>query len=94
MADNINKLNDDIELLSSNSKNIKFNDLFNICERYFPEYRNTGGSHYIFKTYWEGNPRINIQMDKNNKKMAKPYQVRQVIKALEKLKQMDEKNEI
>jgi hypothetical protein len=46
----------------------------------------TGTSHFIFKTRWPGDPRINIQRDKQNKKMAKPYQVRQVIAALERLK--------
>jgi hypothetical protein len=39
-------------------------------------------SHHIFKTPWKGDPRINIQKDG---KMAKPYQVKLVLKALEKL---------
>lgn len=84
------KIDDDIGFLAKNPKNVKFSDLFTICERYFPEYRNTGSSHYIFKTNWKGDPRINIQKDK---KMAKAYQVRQVIKALEKLKELGGQNE-
>jgi hypothetical protein len=36
----------------------------------------------IFKTPWIGDPRINLQKDG---KMAKPYQVREVKKAIEKL---------
>jgi len=92
LTDNINKISNDIEFLSKNPKNVKFNDLFNICKKYFPEYRNNGTSHFNFKTYWQGDPRINIQRDKNSK-MAKPYQVRQIIKALEKLKELEEKNE-
>ena len=35
-----------------------------------------------FKTPWKGDPRINIQKEG---KMAKPYQVKLVLKALDKL---------
>jgi hypothetical protein len=41
-----------------------------------------GSSHAIFKTPWSGDPRVNIQ---NAKGKAKPYQVRQVQQAIEKL---------
>jgi len=40
------------------------------------------GSHRIYKTPWQADPRINIQ---NHKGKAKAYQVKQVILALEKL---------
>ncbi|HRJ89834.1 MAG TPA: hypothetical protein PLN05_11425 [Pyrinomonadaceae bacterium] len=40
------------------------------------------GSHHIFKMPWPGDPRLNIQSDKGK---AKPYQVEQVIAALNKL---------
>jgi hypothetical protein len=66
-----------------NPKNVKFSDLLQICRKYFGEPRITG-SHHIFKTPWKGDPRINIQKDGN---MAKPYQVRMVVKALEKLEE-------
>ncbi len=39
-------------------------------------------SHAIFKTPWPGDPRVNIQ---NAKGKAKPYQVRQVLQAIDKL---------
>jgi len=45
------------------------------------------GSHHIFKTPWLGDPRVNLQRDG---KMAKPYQVHQVIKAIEKLEKKHE----
>ena len=64
-----------------NPKNVRFIDLCKICDYYFGKPREKG-SHVIYKTPWQGDPRINIQ-DKNG--MAKPYQVRQVIRAIEKL---------
>ena len=48
----------------------------------------SGSSHRIYKTPWEGDPRVNIQ---NAKGMAKAYQVRQVLKAIERLKRENEK---
>lgn len=88
MADNsIEGIDDDILFLSSNPNNIKFSELFSICKKYFPDYRNSGSSHFIFKTPWPGDPRINIQRDKT-KKMAKPYQVKQVKAALERLREL------
>jgi hypothetical protein len=65
----------------SNPKNVKFDELLKICIKYFGAPR-ISSSHYIFKTPWKGDPRINIQKDG---KMAKPYQVKLVLKALEKL---------
>lgn len=62
--------------------NRRFARLVTICTAFFGSPR-ISGSHYIFKTPWKGDPRINLQKVKG---MAKPYQVRQVISALEKLK--------
>jgi hypothetical protein len=70
----------------SNSKNVRFDDLIKICTKYFGASR-IRGSHHIFKTPWKGDPRINIQKDG---KMAKPYQVKLVTKALKKLEVSDE----
>ena len=39
----------------------------------------------MFKTPWPGDPRVNIQKSKNGK--AKPYQVRQALKAIDKLQE-------
>ncbi len=70
-----------VKQLGKNPKNVSFADLCKICECYFGEGRQKG-SHIIYKTPWIGDPRINIQ-DDNGK--AKAYQVRQVLKAIEKL---------
>jgi len=63
-------------------KQIRFLDLFKVCEHHFGKPRNSGSSHYIFKMPWPGDPRVNIQ---NDKVKAKPYQVRQVLDAITKL---------
>ncbi|MBE9169645.1 toxin HicA [Pleurocapsales cyanobacterium LEGE 06147] len=58
-----------------------------VCDRYFGEPRQQGTSHRIYKTPWNGDPRVNIQ---NKKGKAKPYQVRQVLAAINKLEGMDD----
>jgi hypothetical protein len=67
--------------LLDNPKNVRFKDLLAVCVKAFGQPR-IRGSHHIFKMPWPGDPRINIQKDGA---MAKPYQVRMVVKALEKL---------
>ena len=52
------------------------------CDQYFGKARQVSSSHRVYKTPWQGDPRVNIQ---NHKGMAKPYQIRQVLKAIEKL---------
>jgi hypothetical protein len=66
---------------------IRFADLCRICDHYFGRARQAGSSHRIYKTPWEGDPRVNIQ---NAKGFAKAYQVRQVLKAIERLKHENE----
>ena len=63
-------------------QNVRFIDLCKVCEYYFGNSRQTGSSHRVYKTPWEGDPRVNIQ---NNKGMAKAYQVKQVLRAIERL---------
>ena len=71
-----------IKQMRENPKDVKFDDLCKVCNYYFGEPRSKG-SHQIYKTRWQGDPRINIQ-DNNGK--SKAYQVRQVIKAIDKLR--------
>jgi hypothetical protein len=63
-------------------RNIRFNDLCKVCDAYFGKARQSGSSHRVYKTPWQGGPRVNIQ---NSKGKAKPYQIRQVIQAIERL---------
>ena len=71
-----------LEQMRSEPANVRFLDLKKICEFYFGKPRQSGSSHAIFKTPWPGDPRVNIQ---NSKGKAKPYQVKQVIQAIEQL---------
>ena len=70
-----------------NPKNVRFNDLLRVCNYYFGPPRQRGGSHRLYKTPWPGDPRINIQNDKG---MAKAYQVKQVLAAIDKLEAKNE----
>ena len=66
--------------------NVRYSDLLKICEEFFGKPRQSGTSHTLFKTPWPGDPRVNIQNDKGKAK-AKAYQVRQVLLAIDKLKE-------
>ena len=72
--------------LRANPKGVRFADLAGICDECFGEPRQRGGSHRVYRMPWPGDPRVNIQNDRG---MAKPYQVRQMIRAIEKLKGRD-----
>ena len=65
-------------------KGVRFSDLERVCRHYFGEPRRRGSSHQVFRTPWPGDPRVNIQDDHGS---AKPYQVRQVLAAIEKVEQ-------
>jgi len=69
-------ITDVIRELARNPKSIRFAELARICDHYFGQPRQQGTSHRVYKTPWPEDPRVNIQDDKG---MAKPYQVRQVI---------------
>jgi hypothetical protein len=73
----------------ANPDNVKFMDLLHICIKNFGKPR-IRGSHHIFKTPWQGDPRINIQKDGN---MAKPYQVKMILTALDKLNELKKQEE-
>ena len=74
-----------LDSLRTNPTGVRFADLAKVCDEYFGEPRQKGTSHRIYRTPWPGDPRVNIQ---DAKGMAKPYQVRQVVRAIEKLEEM------
>ena len=73
---------DVVKQLERSPSNVRFADLCKICDYYFGEARQKSSSHRIYKTPWQGDPRVNIQ-EKDGK--GKDYQVRQVIKAIKRL---------
>jgi len=78
----VSKIDEIISDMRRNPKGIRFSDLCKVCDYYFGKPRQSASSHRIYKTPWQGDPRINIQ---NYKGRAKSYQVKQVLLALEKL---------
>ncbi|KRE96721.1 toxin HicA [Nocardioides sp. Soil774] len=74
-----------VAAMRRNQQNVAFNDLLKVCEHYFGTPRQSGTSHAVFRTPWPGDPRVNIQNDKGK---AKAYQVRQVLKAIDKKEAM------
>jgi len=61
---------------------VRFVDLAKVCDHYFGDPRQTGSSHRVYRTPWQGDPRVNIQ-DRHGQ--AKAYQVRQVLAAIDRL---------
>lgn len=75
-------LTDIIDVMRNNSSGVRFADLCKVCDHFFGQARQTSGSHRVYKTLWIGDPRVNIQNDKGK---AKAYQVKQVLKAIERM---------
>ena len=71
-----------LRVLRENPEGVRFADLARVCDEYFGQPRQTGGSHRVYHTPWLGDPRVNIQNDRG---MAKAYQVRQVLRAVRRL---------
>jgi hypothetical protein len=78
----MSKVDDLIAKMRRNPKGVRFADLCKVCDHYFGEARQKGGSHRIYRTSWPGDPRVNIQ---DHEGMATAYQVRQVLKAIDRL---------
>jgi len=74
--------------MRQNSKGVRFHDLSKVCGHYFGNPRSRGTSHHVYKTPWPGDPRVNIQNDHG---FAKAYQVKQVLMAIEKWKEIYDK---
>ncbi|MCA5895180.1 toxin HicA [Isoptericola sp. NEAU-Y5] len=69
---------------------IRFEELERVCVEFFGDPRQSGTSHQVYATPWRGDPRVNIQ---NKGGMAKAYQVRQVLDAIDKLKTMQDEDD-
>lgn len=74
-----------VAAMENNPQGVKFSDLCKVCEHYFGKPRQTGGSHQVYRTPWQGEPYVNIQSKKGR---GKPYQVKQVMAAIRKMGEM------
>jgi len=75
-----------VDAMRQNPADVRFTDVAKVCDHYFGEPRQKATSHMVYKMPWAGDPRVNIQKGKGNK--AKAYQVRQVLAAIDKLKEL------
>ena len=82
------RIADILSEMRRNPKGVRFKELCKVCDNYFGTARQIRSSHRVYKTPWQGDPRVNIQ---NNKGMAKAYQVKQVLKAIERLENEENK---
>ena len=73
---------DIVARMRRSAKGIRFTEACRVCDHYFGQPRQKGSSHRVYKTPWQGDPRVNIQ---NAKGKAKAYQIRQILKAIERL---------
>lgn len=76
----MNKIEGIIVQMMHNPADVRFRDLCKVCDHYFGRPRQEGTSHRVYKTPWQGDPRVNIQSKKGK---ARAYQLRQVLKTIE-----------
>lgn len=74
-----------LEVMHANPSDVRYRDLDTVCVHHFGTPRLRSGSHAVLKTPWRGDPRVNIQNDHGR---AKPYQVRQVLRAVARLTEL------
>jgi hypothetical protein len=86
----VSRLANIVARMRENPRGVRFADLCKVCDFCFGEARHTGSSHRIYKTPWQGDPRVIIQ---EHRGMAKAYQVRQVLKAIDRLEADDNAGE-
>jgi len=76
------KFNTILDRMRGTPSSIRFADAVAVCTHYFGAPRQSGSSHVVFAMPWPGDPRVNLQNDKG---MAKAYQVRQAVKAIDRI---------
>jgi len=76
------KIDDILKQMRESPNGTRFTDLCRVCDHFFGEARQRKSSHRVYKTPWQGDPRVNIQ---NAKGKAKAYQVKQILKAIGRL---------
>ena len=74
-----------IQRMRAQPAGVRSAELKKVCEAHFGKPRQSGSSQVIYKTPWPGDSRVNILSAKGE---AKPYQVRQVLLAIDQLAQI------
>jgi hypothetical protein len=67
--------------MRTNPSGVRFTEACKVVTHYFGEPRQSGTSHKVWKTPWQGDPRVNMQAGESGK--AKAYQVRQAVAAID-----------
>lgn len=75
-------IDDLVDRMRRAPQSVRFSDLCRVCDHYFGTSRHSGTSHRVYQTPWPGDPRVNVQSTKGQ---AKAYQVKRVLKAIERL---------
>jgi hypothetical protein len=72
-----------LEGMKANPAQVRFRDAVKVATHYFGEPRQRGTGHCVWKMPWPGDPRVNLQSGQGG--MAKSYQVKQLLAAIERL---------
>jgi hypothetical protein len=73
-----------VEQMRRSPQNVRFDDLAKVCTEHFGDPRQDGTSHKVYKTPWQGDPRVNTQRGKDgNAKAYKAYKVLDAVARLE-----------
>jgi len=72
-----------LESMRANPAGVRFVDACRVATHYFGRPRLARGSHQVWRMPWPGDPRVNLQRGAGGK--AKPYQIRQLVRAIERL---------
>ena len=67
--------------MRTNPRGVRFRDAVRVASHFLGPPR-VRGSHHLFSLPWAGVPMVNLQRDGD---LAKPYQVRQLLSAIERL---------
>jgi hypothetical protein len=79
-ADEVERL---IEPLRRNPAGVRFEEACRVATALFGVPRQHGTSHVVWRMPWAGDPRVNLQRGRGG--LAKPYQVRQLLRAAHRL---------
>ena len=69
--------------MQASPTNIRFAEACKVADHFFGPARQTGTIHRIWRTPWQGDPRVNMQNDHGK---AKACQVRRLVDAIERLR--------